>query len=317
MSERPWTRRAAKWVRHTLALMLVRALQGRAWVLPDAAVLALGRGLGWLARSLLGSTRRQVEAQLRERLGVDADQARELGRQVFRHFGESGGEWLLMARWRRRFDTVVEARDEDLAAFAADYAAGRGLIFITGHIGNWELMAQYMAYRGFRVASVARPTFDPRLTELLKRWRLSGGMRTLNRGDPSTVREMLGMFKRGEALGILVDVDTSVPSLWVPFFGQLAKTPRTAADLALRTRAPVWFGYAHRTAPGRHRLHIERVPVDSTGQREVDALCLTADLTARIERAVRARPEQWVWMHRRWRNPPPAEVPPEKETGTA
>jgi KDO2-lipid IV(A) lauroyltransferase len=304
MSERPWPVRAGKWLRHTLALILVRLLLGLAWWLPEAALLGIGRGLGALAWALAGRARRSTEQQLRERLGVDEKRARELGRQVFAHLGENLGEGLLLPRWRRRMDQVVETDDVQFARLVADYLAGRGIILVTGHIGNWELSAQYLAYRGLRVSSVARPTFDPRLTELLRRWRLAGGMRTLNRGDQTTVKEMLRLFRRGEGLAVLIDIDTSVPSLWVPYFGLPAKTPRTVADLALRTGAPLWFGYSHRLAPGRHRLTVERVEVVTTGEREVDALRVTADITARMEAAVRQQPAQWVWMHRRWRSQP-------------
>jgi KDO2-lipid IV(A) lauroyltransferase len=102
-------------------------------------------------------------------------------------------------------------------------------------------------------------------------------------------------------VGLLIDQDIDAQGHFVPFFGRLAFTPRAAGDLAVRTGAAVLFGCIHREERTRHRVVIRRIPVPETGDRELDALSVTAAATRAIEEEIRARPDEWVWMHRRWR----------------
>jgi Kdo2-lipid IVA lauroyltransferase/acyltransferase len=106
------------------------------------------------------------------------------------------------------------------------------------------------------------------------------------------------VLKGGAILGLLIDQDTDVQSVWVEFFGHQAKTPRAAADLALRMESAVVLGFCTRVGPCRYRLSMREVP--TAGK---DAVQLTAELTRLIEQQIRAAPEQWVWMHQRWKSP--------------
>lgn len=294
--------RAYKYLKHSLAYYFILLFFALAGLLPEKAVLLFARALAWCAFIVVFPVRDVVARQLQQRLHLSAKDSRNMARQVFRHLGENFAEWLLLSRWRRNFAEHVEVDLDDLVAINTDLLKGRGVVLASAHIGNWELFAQYMAWRGFRVNTIARATFDPRLTRLLKNWRRRAGVVTHNRGDPDTMREMLRIFKNGEGLGILMDVDTAVPSLFVPFFGQLAKTPRSAADLSLRTGAALWLGYTQRLGEGRHKLYLQKFSVEAGQDREADALELTAQLTAAIEQAVRRHPEQWIWTHRRWKS---------------
>jgi KDO2-lipid IV(A) lauroyltransferase len=116
-------------------------------------------------------------------------------------------------------------------------------------------------------------------------------------------------MRAGKALGILIDQDTHVQSVFVPFFGHLASTPRAAADLALRFGCPVVVGWSRRRGPKAgdgYDLEVEEVAFDpSPVDAEAEAVRVTAACTASIERAIRQAPAEWVWMHRRWRTNPP------------
>jgi KDO2-lipid IV(A) lauroyltransferase len=186
----------------------------------------------------------------------------------------------------------------------AALARGKGVVFISGHVGNWELLARRVARAGFPSQSIAKETTDPRLTALVERFRAQGGVRSIWRGQEGAARAMLRALKAGEILGLLIDQDTRVQSLFVPFFGELAATPRAAADLALRTGAAVVVGFCQREGEG-YRLWMEEVPYTAGDDREADALALTTALSQRIEAAIRRAPEQWVWMHQRWKTRPP------------
>jgi KDO2-lipid IV(A) lauroyltransferase len=121
---------------------------------------------------------------------------------------------------------------------------------------------------------------------------------------------MIRCFKQGKLLGMLIDQDTAVQSVFVPFFGRPASTPRGAADLALRFRAPVVAGWCRRRGPrpgDGHVIDLVEVPCDPDApDREAEALRLTAACTAVLESAIRSNPAEWVWMHERWKTQPGA-----------
>jgi KDO2-lipid IV(A) lauroyltransferase len=182
------------------------------------------------------------------------------------------------------------------------------VVFVSGHVGNWELLARRVASEGFPCQSIAKETSDPRLTALVGRFRARGGVRSIWRGQEGAARHMLRALKNGEILGLLIDQDTKVQSFFVPFFGELAATPRAAADLAIRTGAAVVVGFCQREGSG-YRLSMEEVPPPAEQDREAAAWALTAALSQRIEAAIRRRPEQWVWMHQRWKTRAEAPAP--------
>jgi KDO2-lipid IV(A) lauroyltransferase len=122
---------------------------------------------------------------------------------------------------------------------------------------------------------------------------------------------MIRAFREGKIFGLLIDQDTKVQGVFVPFFGRAAFTPRAAGDLALRFRPQVVVGTCRRRGPGLgagHEIEVREVPYDpDPADREAESVRITAACTAILEEAIRARPEEWVWMHRRWKTRPPAE----------
>jgi KDO2-lipid IV(A) lauroyltransferase len=189
-------------------------------------------------------------------------------------------------------------------------ARGKGLVYVTGHVGNWELMAQKVPRIGaWPISTIAKATIDPGMNALIEKARREGGVETLWRENPSTARAMIRCFKKNEILGILIDQDTNVQGVFVPFFGRPAFTPRAAADLALRFRAPVVVATTRRRGPrpgDGHEIQAVEVPYDPDApDREAEAIRLTAACTAVLEAAIRRNPVEWVWMHERWKTPPP------------
>jgi KDO2-lipid IV(A) lauroyltransferase len=163
---------------------------------------------------------------------------------------------------------------------------------------------------GWPAATIAKATPDARLNALIERSRAGGGVETLWREDPATARAMIRCFKQNKILGILIDQDTQVQGVFVPFFGRLAYTPRAAADLALRFRAPVIVGTCRRRGPrpghGHEVTAVEIAYDPDAPDREAEAVRLTAACTAVLEEAIRRNPPEWVWMHERWKTVPPA-----------
>ena len=274
-------------------------------LLPALLFAGLVGRLGW---ALAGRTRRQMLANLAIAFPERTLEEREaIGRASLVHLARLAAEVATLRTWRGRMREYVSFAPGKEARFQEIAAEGKGLVFATGHIGNWELLAQRVA-ADHPSAVIARTGNDPALTELVGRMRAEGGVETLWREDPGTARAMIRSFKQGKLLGILIDQDTKVQSVFVPFFGRLAATPRGAADLALRFKVPLLAGFCRRRGPrpgDGHEIDYVEVPYDPDApDRDAEVLRLTAACTAVHEAAIRSRPEEWVWMHERWKTRP-------------
>jgi KDO2-lipid IV(A) lauroyltransferase len=295
----PWKR-----ARRAVRYVLVRALVGALGLLPVKWAAGLGELVGALASVLARGERRKALASLARAFPEKSEAERAaLMKACFRHLGRMALELVCVRQLDARIDDWVDWTAESRAAFDACLARKKGVVFVTGHLGNWELLARRAGLAGYPVFTIAREASDARTTALIERFRATGGVKPIWRGRPSAAKEMLRTLKQGSFLGLLIDQDTKVQSVWVPFFGHLAKTPRAAADLALRTGAAVMTGFCHRVDKHRYRIVMREVAVPE-GDGDEQVTTLTALLTRGIEDAIREHPEQWVWMHERWKSPP-------------
>lgn len=187
-------------------------------------------------------------------------------------------------------------------------------IFVSGHIGNWEMLPPAVATRGPRMASMYRPPDNILVDRMIMALR----QRALNAVAPQPgavdvpmfpkgatgARGALAHLSRGGFLGMLVDQKMN-DGIAVDFFGRPAMTAPAMAALALRYRCPVVPGHIQRLGPARFRLVVEApLPLPETGDRQADILALTRAVNATLERWIRARPDSWLWLHRRWPRPP-------------
>jgi KDO2-lipid IV(A) lauroyltransferase len=224
--------------------------------------------------------------------------------EMFEHLGLSAVEVLKADQlFASGGGPVLSAEQHALVADAL--SEGKGVVLVGGHIGNWELLSHAYARAGLPMNAIAKPLYDPRLTALADRMRRQFGTKILWRGEASVGKDMLRVFKRGEILGLLIDQDTKVQGTFVPFFGRLAYTPIAAATLAMRFEAPIILSWAQRYPDG-FEVHVERLRFAASGEGERDVAELTAQLTARLEKAIRRVPAQWVWLHKRWKTRPPS-----------
>ena len=292
----------SKRLKRTLRYGLLRVALAVLGPLPLGWAQALGRTAGTLAFHLARGERRKALASLSVAFPELSDEARlELARRCFRHLGTAVMEMAVAPRLGARFDVLVDCSGDALAAMDRAAASGKGGVCVAAHLGNWELQAWGVARHGLPVHAVGKENVDPRLTRLIDRFRAHGGVRNVWRGQPGAAVAMLRALRKGELLAMLIDQDTNVQNVFVPFFGRPAATPRAAADLVLRTGAAALVCLIHKREDGTYRASSEEVEVPHTGDSERDVVELTARFTARIEAAIRAHPEQWVWMHQRWK----------------
>jgi KDO2-lipid IV(A) lauroyltransferase len=270
-------------------------------MLPVAAVDRAGALLGRAVHLVDRTHRRVAERNVAAAFpGRPAAERQQIVRGAFEHFGR-----LLMDLLE--FSTLtpeamlerVEFEGEEQVRAA--YAHGKGVIFVTGHFGYWELQAMVHAPRLRPMAVVARALDNPYLNALLERIRTRTGNSVIYR--QGTLRRILRTLQAGEGVGILIDQHILTrDAIYVDFFNRPAATTSSVAMLALRTGARVVPLFALPLGGGRYRMvyehAVEPPPADSADPVHE----LTQRCTDVLEMYVRRNPELWLWMHRRWRD---------------
>lgn len=304
MEQRPLKR-----LKRAVRFHLIRALYAALGLIPLRLALALGAALGRLAFLLVRSEREKALRSLATAFPeLPPEERLAIARKNFAHLGRAAGELCCLGQIDRQIESYVEVPAEDLARLDEACAQGKGVLWVTGHVGNFELMARRIALAGYPSHAVVKPPSDPRLAELIERTRASGKLHTIWRGKGTALEQMRQVLARREMVGVLIDQDTRTRGLFVDFFGKKAWTARAGADLALETSAPIIYAATFRRPEGGHRVELSRLPVPRSGDLDADARALLQAMSSAIERSIRALPEGWVWVHQRWKTRPPDEV---------
>ncbi len=294
-----------KRIKRSARTFLIRVSLALLALLPLRPALALGRWGGGVAYRLLNTERRLSLEHLALAFPEKSEaERRAIALGMFRHLGELAMEVVKVRTLDRRLERYVEL-DPEAARLLDEARRGSGVVAVTGHIGNWELLLRRIVQSGRPSYAVGAEFSHGGFTAIVERFRGSG--RTIWRGASGSTKKLLRAFREDAYLAMLIDQDTKVQGVFVPFFGRLAYTPRAAADLALRTGAGVVTVFIHRRAEGGHRISARELLWSPTGETEADALALTAAMTANIEAEIREVPHEWVWMHRRWKTRPSSE----------
>jgi KDO2-lipid IV(A) lauroyltransferase len=262
----------------------------------------LGRGAGLLYRLVDRRRRKLTSENLASAFpGTPAVEVDRLARAVFAHFGGLAVDLLRsekepIARLLARVEVV------GLEHARAAAASGRGVFFATPHIGNWEWASLVTGACGIPVTVVARPLDNPLLDARLTAMREKTGCRVVSKRDAA--RTLMKTLRAGGVVGILADQRARPPdAVVVPFFERPASTTSSVARLVEKTGALILPGVCLRVAPARYRLvYSEPIDVESLPPGERGVGPLTARITALVESQVRAAPEQWLWLHDRWRS---------------
>ena len=241
------------------------------------------------------------EKSQRERRRILRGEFTSLGRQL--------AEVCLFPRYTRENVSQVVVY-EGFENYERAYNRGKGVLFLTAHLGGWELSAFTHSLHGHPLHIVMRPLDNQRLDRFIRHYRTMHGNTTVDKDE--FVRGLLSATKAGETVGILMDTNMTPPQgVFVPFFGISACTASGLARIALRTDAAVVPGFTiWDPALGKYRLRFDpAVNLIRTGNVEEDVVANTARFTKVIEDYVRRYPEQWLWVHRRWKTRPEGEPP--------
>jgi len=284
-----------------LGLSLIAPVALALAYLPRPVSLWLGRRLGDLGWAVLSRRRAVVLANLDLALGRElpaAERAR-LGRHSFEHLGMNAVESCVLF-FRPVASSIARLEVRGIEHLEKAAAAGRGMLLLTAHLGSWELLATSHVFGRWPVSVMVRPLDSPLLDRLVERFRLKCGVELIakRRG----LREALDALRRGRMVGLLLDQNASRrEGVFVPFFGTPASTSRGLALISLRSGAPVLPTFIRRLPGGRHVVEVEP-PISPPADRDVVAY--TAAFNRAIEAAIRRAPEQWFWVHRRWKTRP-------------
>ncbi|MCX7703808.1 MAG: lysophospholipid acyltransferase family protein [Planctomycetota bacterium] len=274
----------------------------------DTAYL-VGKGIGILSFHIDRRHRRVGMQNLKMVFGQrkSRGERRSLLRKLYLHLGMVFVEMVRMTRLlrgnnhRRFIELVGFERVESLLA------TGRPVIFVTAHIGNWELLGGVMSVLYPKFYSIARTMDNPFIDRLLVKNRESVGMGVLKKHGSG--RRLLDVLRGGGRIGILVDQNTPVDNIFVDFLGVKASTARAVPLLALKTNAAIMPGCCYRKGDGLRYVIEAGTPIypDVKAEREAEVHRIAKEYTSQIERWIMAHPEQWLWLHRRWKTRPPEE----------
>ena len=292
-------------VRDRAEYYALRATIGTLERMPWDVACAAGERLAELGYRPFGIRRGIVERQIAAAFpDLPREAVLDVSRKAYRHLGRTTIESaLLPSVGREKVLDLVESLD-GWEILQEAVSRGRGVILVTGHLGNWELGGAYIAARGIPVGAIVRRMSNPLFEQYLNDTRRAMGTEVIH--DADAVRRAPRALREGKMIAFLADQGVKgLASTFVPFFGRPAKTPRGPAVFALRMGLPVVFGAAIRQPGGRYRFSFESIPVADTGDRDADVDRIVADYTQVLERWVRTAPEQYFWHHRRWRRQPP------------
>ncbi|PYX08056.1 MAG: lipid A biosynthesis acyltransferase [Acidobacteria bacterium] len=292
-------------MRHRLEYALAWLIVKFVGALPRPLARAAGITLGWiicfLHRRLRWVGMRNLALAYPE---MSRRKRARILRGVFTSLGRQLAEVCLFPKYTRENVEEVVVYD-GFENFQRAVARGKGVLFLTGHLGGWELSAFAHSLYGHPLHVVMRALDNPYLDRLTREYRIMHGNSMIDKDEP--VRALLSAMKAGETVGILMDTNMTPPQgVFVDFFGIPACTPSGLARIALRTDAAVVPGFTIWDPElQKYRLRFDPVvEVIRTGNDEADIVANTQRFTKIIEDFVRRYPDQWLWVHRRWKTRP-------------
>lgn len=297
-----WNQGAAAWGVYVVVRLVFAVMQ----VFPIEWNLRTARILAWAWRHLMPRHFERAVGHLRAAYGESLPEAevQRIARRCLESVTMFAVEAVCLPRlitpstWQRyiRLVRIDEALDLLLK--------GQGVIAVTGHYGSFELMGHLLASLGFSMAAVMRPLDNEHLNRFVKASRATRGLRLLDKRGATAEAESL--LAEGVSLGFIGDQDAGSKGLFVPFFGRPASTYKSIGLLAMATQSSIVVGYARRReGRARYDVGVQRVIRPEEWAREADPLrWITQAYTSAIEAIVREEPEQYLWIHRRWKSKP-------------
>ncbi len=271
--------------------------------IPRRPGLAVFGFLGGLFYLLPTKDRRWCKEHLRLVFGSELTE-QEIARRaraVYVNLGKNLFDALYLSRRSKpQLDELVHS--DDLGPVWDAYNAKHGVLTVTAHTGCFEMLLHYFAAQGFACFAIGRELYDKRIDDLVKNQRSGENIVYLHRTE--NLRRFLKLLSEGRLFGVLVDQDTRVDGVFAHFLGRLAYTPSGAVKLAMRYKLPVFVITTARDAGDIHRVFVRKIEMEAGHSFDADLVRNVERINDAIGETIRAYPEQWVWMHRRWSRKP-------------
>jgi KDO2-lipid IV(A) lauroyltransferase len=285
----------------------LRAFVAIVRILPLNIAMLMGKSLAYVTYLIDRKHCKVADKNLRNAYGESLSdiQIRKIIRGNYLHLASVGIDFIKFpqivnqSNWRKHLEV------EGLEFARKALKEGKGIIFVTGHVGNWEVLGCVMGFLFQSLHSIAKHMKNPFVDRFFTGLREYGSQKVIFKEKAS--REMIKVLKSNGCLGILVDQNARKNSIFVDFFGQKAATTKVVATLSLKTGAPIIMLFSRRS-DRRYRFKIsvsKPIQIEKTGDLEKDILNLTQRYTTIIESRIREHPHEWLWVHRRWKTRPP------------
>jgi KDO2-lipid IV(A) lauroyltransferase len=288
------------------AYLAMRAALAAVRLFPRGLALGAGGLLGQAAR-LAGMRRRVTDENLAKAFPeLGAAERADLGRRVFRHFGRMAVDSLRLSAAGPQAVAPLVTGGDAVRLVRDRLPRGKGVIILTGHVGNWELAGAYLGAVGFPLAAVVKPPSNPYVAEHTERSRRQLGIETIPL--PEARAGVMAALRQGRVVALVADQGALRSATWAPFFGQPTRTPAGPGLFALRSGAPVLFGALVAQPDGSYHLDAEVIEEEVTGEAADATERIARKYRAALEALVRRVPEQYLWTHRlwKWKEPPAA-----------
>jgi KDO2-lipid IV(A) lauroyltransferase len=255
---------------------------------------SFGRLLGKIVFAL--PSRDKQIAALQIRCFLKLESSKTILQEVYANLGATLFECLNLEPLIKNPDQFIEFKSWPEAQRLL--AQKRGIVALTAHIGNWDAMGAFFANKNIPLTAIAKQARNRAVQSVLEELRASFGFKTIWRANKRGVLEILDLLKTGEVIAALIDQDTRVSSVAVPFFGQPANTPSTIVEIGKKAEALFVTAFVVRNKNGKFEIYVEEIS-NSLATQEI-----LNEYNCRLEKIIQEYPSQWAWIHKRWRTTP-------------
>ncbi len=270
--------------------------------------LAMGRSAGDICYALWKKRREKLLRHVSQSLpDLPPEEVERLARKSVESFMQLAVELMFTTRVMNRDSWQQHVTHGDLTEAIGLIESDRPTIMLTGHMGNWEILGYAMTMRGLDYTALARPFDNPHVSRWLFGERQKRGMKIISKFGAT--QDMVQVMERGGTLGFIADQNAGVKGMFVPFFGRLASTYKSIGLLAIQYEAPIVCGYARRAGDFQFEVIVDDIIYPDDWKAQPDPLFyVTARYVRALETMVRRDPEQYLWLHRRWKSRPKFEL---------
>jgi len=285
----------------------LKAVSGIFRIVPHKTALKMGSGIALFFHDVVGIRKEHAARELLKSFpDKDEQWAKETTRGIYRHFGKVMAELSRIPLMiNGNFDDGVEIDADSVKILDDTMAKGKGAFIVSGHFGNWETAGALAADLGYPVDFLVGRQSNSGVEELLDRYRKSAGLGIIKAADAG--KGILRSLRKNRMIAVMMDQDARHHGVFVPFFGRLASTPRGVGRFAVKVKPSIIFMHTYREKNDKICIKLHSIDYDYCGDNEKDIYELTKLITEKIEECVRLHPDQWLWLHKRWKTAPPVQ----------